>query len=98
MTVAAEQCPICDRLWPTRYCPCCLETTIPIEEANPIDSAEAKKIAARYAEFHRRYLDYDNRREGPTPERLGAQDARDPSDRDRKILELDRTFREREAA
>lgn len=90
--MAVNRCSMCGTNWPHHKsfnrCPVCLEKTDTVVRGKPITFTEAKKLANE-AEFERYYAEHDRRRKGPSPEEIGAEEAR-------SIYELDQAFNERE--
>lgn len=81
--MSARRCSTCNYYWPhtSEYarCPTCGERTDSLADTRPMSRDEAKRIAAR-AEFDRRYEHREAerlRRGEPTPEELGAAEARE---------------------
>lgn len=96
MIVAAARCSGCNLDFPTDFkrCARCGVRTSPYQSATPMDRKDALRIARQSLferEYDKRCLGVDSRcgprPAGPSPEALGARDARDPDDRDRRILD-----------
>lgn len=85
---------MCGVNWPNhqdyRKCPVCLERTDTVIRGAPITFTEAKKLA-NDAEFERYYAEWDARREGPSPDEIGRQEAK-------LIFGLEQAYRAKEKA